>query len=85
LTISRAAITRVVQVGERNTGRYAKRGFLIGLGLGIVQVLVGVRSNVGAFLLVYPPIEGAVGAAIGAADGVRSRKRIVIYEAKLDR
>lgn len=79
IAIPRDEIARVVRVGERLTARYAKRGFLVGAALGILQSLT-VKSNMGWFLLVYPPLDGAVAAGIGAMDGARSRQRVIVYE-----
>src|SRR5204862_1854718 len=79
--IARTSIVRVVRLGARKTEQYAKRGFLIGFAVGVAQVLLGVQSNRGSFLLLYPPIGGAVGAAIGAVDGSQLRERAIVYEA----
>lgn len=79
--LSQDATRRVVRLGARKTGQYARRGFLIGAGAGAAMGGFGAESNRGAWMTFLAAGWGAIGAAIGALDGVRTRDATLVYQA----
>jgi hypothetical protein len=77
----RADISKVEQLGDRQTGRFAKRGFLIGGVLGGTIGYFRVESSKGLFAAWMTVNYGFWGAVIGAIDGAQSRERTIIYKA----
>ena len=77
--VMRASVGRVILIGARQTGRGARRGFLIGAALGAAVTAIG-RAPV-TWMLFIGSGWGGLGAAFGAADGARTRERVVIYQA----
>ena len=79
VAIVRTSVGRVILIGARQTGRRARRGFLIGAALGAAVTAIG-RAPAAWTLFISLGWSG-LGAALGAADGASTRERVVIYEA----
>jgi hypothetical protein len=79
--LSQDATQRVVRLGARKTGQRARRGFLIGAGLGAAMGGFGAKSNRLAWMTFLAAGWGAIGAAIGALDGVKTRDATLVYQA----
>ena len=78
--LSQDATRKVVQLSARKTGQRARRGFLIGAGLGAAMGGFGAESNRVAWMTALAAGWGAIGAAIGALDGVRTRDATLVYQ-----
>ena len=79
IDVQRSSVGRVILIGARQTGRRARRGFLIGAALGAAVTAIG-RAPA-AWMLFISSGWGALGAAFGAIDGASTRERVVIYQA----
>jgi hypothetical protein len=77
--VLRFSVGRVILIGARQTGRRARKGFLIGAALGAAVTAIG-RAPA-AWTLFISSGWGGLGAAFGAVDGATTRERVVIYEA----
>ena len=78
---ARADIRKVEQLGDRQTGRFAKRGFLVGAVLGGTIGYFRVESSKGLFAAWLTVNYGFWGAVIGAIDGAQSRERTIVSRA----
>ena len=77
----RSSILRVVRLGDRTVGKFARRGFLIGAVVGAAQGALTVESNRAAWILGLAVGEGSIGALIGAIHGSGTRERTLLYQA----
>lgn len=77
----RSSIVRVFRLGAKKTGKYARRGFLVGAVIGATQGALTVETNKAAWILGLAAAEGSIGALIGAIHGSGTRERTLIYEA----
>jgi hypothetical protein len=78
-TLAQRTVRRVVLVGRRETGSYAKRGLLVG---GVAGALVGaVAPDEGrlGWSIFTAGLWGALGAGIGATLGYLQRQETVVY------
>ena len=77
---SQDATRKVVRLGARKTGQHARRGFLIGAGLGAAMGAFGTESNRAAWTAFLAAGWGAIGAATGALSGFRTRDVTLVYQ-----
>jgi hypothetical protein len=78
-TFAQRTVRRVVLVGRRQTGKYAKRGLLVGgLAGGLVGALAPQEGRVG-WSIFTAGLWGAVGAGAGAMLGYSQRQETVVY------
>jgi len=76
----RTLIRKVERLGATRTSKFAKWGFLIGAVGGVALGYSVVETNKGPWALRMGFGWGAIGAAIGALDGLHSRERTLIYQ-----
>jgi uncharacterized membrane protein YgcG len=78
---TRADIRKVELLGAHQTARFAKRGFIIGAVAGISMSYATAQRSKGAWALFLGGSWGAIGALIGATDGIQSRESVVVFRA----
>ena len=75
----RAEVRSVVTIGERQVRRHARNGLIIGAAAGATLGALLAQSGKAQWALFMGAGWGAIGAAIGASDGL-SRTETVIYQ-----
>ena len=80
--IRRADVRRLYRVSERSVGRFALRGLGIGAAGGATLGAVAAETNKAQWSAFMALGWGAVGAAIGAINGM-DRDRVLVYEAQI--
>jgi hypothetical protein len=79
MDIPRTSVRRLYKVSERNVGRYALRGLVIGAAGGATLGALTAQTNKAQWSALMSVGWGTLGAAIGAINGL-DRDRVLVYE-----